>query len=203
MQPARAEAMTAPGFAAATARLEAWLSARRPGAAVDPAALALAQALRRRGAAQDAAVQAALAPRLDAAVDALDRAPAGAVPPPPDRPPSALQPLLAQLAARGAGGGELPAVARLRPALARWRVAQQLARAQARRPENPGPLNGEHLLLRALQQLQQHAPALLGAFVTQAETLLWLDGARGADVPPSRQGPRRTAAAPRRDNPGA
>ena len=55
--------------------------------------------------------------------------------------------------------------------------------AQARGPDNPGPLNSEHLLLRALQQMQAAAPDYLGAFVSQVETLLWLDEARGGVAP--------------------
>lgn len=170
---AEAAATTEADFAAASARLDAWLATGR---SADPVTLALAQALRRRGAAQDADVQAWLAPRLAQAVAQFDAAPR--VPPATGPAPASLAPLLAVLPVRA--GSELAAAERLRPTLARWRIAGQLARARQRQPENPGPLNSEHLLLRTLQRLQADAPALLGAVVGQVETLLWLDGARGA-----------------------
>jgi hypothetical protein len=161
----------------------------RGAAAVDPVGLAHAQALARRGARQDAAVRRCLAPRLAQATATLaarlDAAPPIDAVAPPSSPP--LRSLLQALGSDEAG--ELKSVQRLRPALARWRVERQITRALARAPDNPGPLNSEHLLLRTLQQLQATAPAMLGAFVTQVETLLWLDEARGETAP--RAGARR------------
>ena len=156
----------------------------RGAARLDPAGLALAEALVRRGSRQDDAVRRWLAPRLGRAIADLagrvDAAGQEAAAPPPAPAPA----LLVLRQALGADAAdELKSVRRFRPALARWRVERQIARAQARGPDNPGPLNSEHLLLRALQQMQAAAPDYLGAFVTQVETLLWLDEARGGVAP--------------------
>jgi hypothetical protein len=178
-------------FAAVVQALEALRA--RGAASADPVQWAFADALARRGAAQDDAVRRALAPRLaQAAATLAARLDAGASPArdATSRPPAwaLLRPAL------GADTtGELKSVRQFRPALARWRVERQISRALARGPDNPGPLNSEHLLLRALQQMQAAAPAMLGAFVTQVETLLWLDEARGgaAPHPVPKAGPRR------------
>jgi hypothetical protein len=165
-------------------------------AAVDPAALAHADALARRGERQDTAVRQWLAPRLAQAVADLARRVDTEAPADPEK-ASREDPLSALRLALGADAAdELKSVRRFRPALARWRVERQIARAQARGPDNPGPLNSEHLLLRALQQMQAVAPAYLGAFITQVETLLWLDEARGGAAPAERaRGGGRGAAA--------
>jgi hypothetical protein len=186
----------APAFADAVRALDALRA--RGGAAADPVGWALAEALARRGAGQDAAVRRELAPRLARAAAAvaarLDAGAACAPVAPPAVPAWAL--LRPALGADPAD--ELKSVRRFRPALARWRVERQISRALARGPDNPGPLNSEHLLLRALQQLQAAAPAMLGAFVTQIETLLWLDGARGGTPPAAtpRVGSARAARGP-------
>lgn len=174
-------------FAAAVQTLEALHA--RGAASADPVQWAFANALARRGAEQDEAVRLALAPRLAQAAAALAaRLDAGAMPARTARPGAPAWALLRP--ALGADTtGELKSVRQLRPALARWRVERQISRALARGPDNPGPLNSEHLLLRALQQMQAAAPAMLGAFVTQVETLLWLDEARGGAAP--KAGPRR------------
>ena len=156
-------------------------------AVADPAALAYALALARRGALQDAAVQRWLAPRLAQATAALvARAGStpceGAIPSVPETAAGAWAPLHQALAADA--NGDLKSVRRLRPALARWRVEREIAHAQAGGPENPGPLNSEHLMLRALQHMQAAAPGYLDAFVTQMETLWWLDNASGGGQKP-------------------
>lgn len=160
---------------------------------VDLQALVRLEATVRRGQRQDPAVQCWLAARLAGALAALQAQVEGAVSPrhggpTPDAEARAHVRLVpdrvAQLRALHQGqGGELRTAQQLRPTLARLRVQRQLARAQARQPENPGPLNSEHLLVRALQQMQTLAPAYLASFITQMETLLWLDTARGAGGP--------------------
>jgi hypothetical protein len=165
-------------FAAAVRALD---SLRGRGAAVvDPAAMAFAASLARRGAGQDAAVRNWLAPRLAQATAELS----AGVDPSPAMTGAAVPSVLPLASLRRAlasdANDELKSVRRLRPALARWRVEREIAHAQAGGPENPGPLNSEHLLLRALQHLQTDAPGYLDAFVTQMDTLLWLDEAKGA-----------------------
>ncbi len=162
-------------------------------AAREPLALARLEATVRRGQAQDAAVQCWLAPRVDAAVAALQARLAAEACTPMTAPAAPAAPRVGLAALAGAPAAELRTVQRLRPTLARLRVQRQLARAQARQPDNPGPLNSEHLLVRALQQMQALAPAYLGPFITQVEALLWLDTARGAGRADAARGTRTIA----------
>lgn len=167
---------------------------RDAGAAdVDLQALVRLEATVRRGQRQDPAVQCWLAARMAGALAALQARVEGAVSPLHGGPRPEVGPAarlgrapdrVAPLRALHPGqGGELRTAQQLRPTLARLRVQRQIARAQARQPDNPGPLNSEHLLVRALQQMQALAPAYLASFITQMETLLWLDTARGATGP--------------------
>lgn len=167
---------TPPGPLAPAA--EALATLRAAGAAsVDPVTLARLEATVRRGQQQDAAVQHWLAARLATPLAALQ----ASVGTPASTRSAGSSPAPSPLHALGQTlEGELRTAQRLRPTLARLRVQQQIVRAQARQPDNPGPLNSEHLLVRALQQMQALAPAYLGPFITQVETLLWLDTARGA-----------------------
>lgn len=57
----------------------------------------------------------------------------------------------------------------------RLKVQHQIARSLAAAPINPGPLNSETLVLRALQRLNTLAPAYLEGFISQVETLRWID----------------------------
>ena len=194
-------AETADPFSAA-ARALVGLRARGAGA-VDPAGLAYAEALARRAALQDQAVRHWLAPRLKQAIAELGARVDTAAPAARAAPSSAPPALVSLRQTLGADAAdELKSVQGLRPALARWRVERQIARAQARGPNNPGPLNSEHLLLRALQQMQAAAPACLGAFITQVETLLWLEEARGGVAPDeqARSGPPLQASGQRLSN---
>ncbi|MCP5271444.1 MAG: DUF2894 domain-containing protein [Burkholderiaceae bacterium] len=182
--------MTVAGPLADAAQALATLRAQG-GAGVDPVTLARLDATVRRGLQHDAAVQQWLADRLADALACLQAqdpshtADAHAAPPKAPSPLRALGP---------ATSAELRTAQRLRPTLARLRVQQQIVRAQARQPDNPGPLNSEHLLVRALQQMQTLAPGYLGPFITQVETLLWLDGARGAGATAPADKPQRTPA---------
>lgn len=168
--------MTAAGPLADAAQALAALRTQSA-AAVDPLTLARLEATVRRGLQHDAAVQQWLADRLADALTGLQAPEPSLTADAHATPPKAPSPLRALGQAASA---ELRTAQRLRPTLARLRVQQQIVRAQARQPDNPGPLNSEHLLVRALQQMQTLAPAYLGPFITQVETLLWLDTARGA-----------------------
>ncbi|MBA4175180.1 MAG: DUF2894 domain-containing protein [Leptothrix sp. (in: Bacteria)] len=95
---------------------------------------------------------------------------------------------------------ELKALAANRLAWTRLAAARELKRSLACVPDNPGPLNSQHLLLRALQLMQDSAPAYLDHFMCYADTLLWLDQAALADIaeparPTTRSGSRRPAGA--------
>lgn len=78
----------------------------------------------------------------------------------------------------------------------RIRTEDEIRDAVARGPENAGPLNSHRLVLRALALMQQLSPDYLRHFVTQADTLMWLDRAQdqlrrgGAATPPGRRAAR-------------
>lgn len=101
---------------------------------------------------------------------------------------------------------ELKALRASRAVWARLSVDRQLSRSLQKTPDNPGPLNSHSLVLRALQQMDAIAPGYLERFVSQVETLMWLDQATGsspATVTPARGAPRDAtaparAAAPKR-----
>lgn len=52
---------------------------------------------------------------------------------------------------------------------------QKLAKALDGGPENAGPLNSHRLMLRALHLMRGLSTDYLGCFLTQMDTLLWLD----------------------------
>ena len=159
-------------------------------------------ALARRTQAAQPEVQAVLAPRLHALLEALqtrlEHSSAGpdCQPQRPKSPrPSPLTALTHHLhAARQAqhqanpsvGGGLLPdsvhpddspSVARFRETWAHMAAETQVARAAARAPDNAGPLNSHMLVLRSLALMQAASPHYMRRFLSQVETLLWLDQA--------------------------
>ncbi|WP_418320688.1 DUF2894 domain-containing protein [Piscinibacter sakaiensis] len=72
---------------------------------------------------------------------------------------------------------ELKALRESRDTWARLRIDRQMAQSQASVPANPGPLNSQLLVLRALQTMQEISPAYLKAFFRQLDALFWLDQA--------------------------
>ncbi|MDE2442274.1 MAG: DUF2894 domain-containing protein [Betaproteobacteria bacterium] len=54
---------------------------------------------------------------------------------------------------------------------------QQLAQTLAQAPENAGPMNSQHLVLRALTAMRDHAPEYLLGFMSYIDTLIWLERA--------------------------
>jgi hypothetical protein len=52
-----------------------------------------------------------------------------------------------------------------------------VARAAARAPDNAGPLNSHRLVLRSLALMQAASPHYLRRFLSQVDTLLWLEWA--------------------------
>jgi hypothetical protein len=94
-------------------------------------------------------------------------------------------------AAGGLAAAEPKALRQFRRTWARLSVDRQLARSLQQAPENPGPLNSQRLVLRALRCMQDISPAYLEHFVSHVETLLWLDRAQaGPAPPPARRGGR-------------
>jgi hypothetical protein len=149
---------------------------------VDPVRFRYLEALARRAAAHGGDVRQLLERKLAQALSSYvahcEAAPAPADPAP------------ARLAAQGgplaalvrqlelqAPAGELRALSLHRHCWTRLRVDRQLSLARAGMPGNAGPLNSQQLVLRALQLMRDISPAYLEGFMSQVETLLWLDRA--------------------------
>lgn len=62
---------------------------------------------------------------------------------------------------------------------------QQVVKALHRAPDNAGPLNAHKLVLRTLSLMRSLSPDYLRHFMSQAETLLWLDQASARPVRPA------------------
>ncbi|MCO5976338.1 DUF2894 domain-containing protein [Ideonella oryzae] len=188
----------------------------------DPVRFAYLQALARRLPAQPARAQALLAERLQQAAAALraacaQRAAEAPVPAPAQA--GALAGLLARLSPLSAADAaataapvvpgrsqaatlsvsapaapaELKSVRHFRQAWKRLNAEQRLAQSRAALPQNAGPLNSQHLLHKALQQMRQLSPAYFERFVAQVDGLMWLEQALGEAAPrePASGRPRR------------
>lgn len=159
----------------------------------DPVRFAYLDALARRAAAQPEAIRRLLNARLNAAAGELAARPA---PPPTDSPresaASPLADLLAYIgrhaheppramssatASTGRNGPELKSVARFHETWSRLSTEVQLTRTLAQAPENAGPMNSQHLVLRSLQVMRDIAPDYLQGFMSYVDTLIWLEHA--------------------------
>lgn len=67
---------------------------------------------------------------------------------------------------------------------------QQVVKALDRGPENAGPLNSHKLMLRSLSLMRTLSPDYLRRFMSQMDSLLWLEGAitKPVRTPAARQG---------------
>lgn len=74
-------------------------------------------------------------------------------------------------------GDELESARRFREAWSRSQVESRLDQAAARRPANAGPLNSHALVLNALGLVRELSPDYLRSFLSQIESLQWLDRA--------------------------
>ncbi len=163
---------------------------------LDPARFRHIEALARRSAAHHGEARRLLDERLDRLLaDCAQRVgPESPVSPrrePPRAPatPSALSGLLAHLArqagAPGSGPGpdsppdpaptELRALRQHRSTWTRLKVDRQMARAQARVPDNAGPLHTQRLLHQALTMMRDLSPDYVHRLMTHVETLLSLN----------------------------
>ncbi len=93
---------------------------------------------------------------------------------------------------------ELKAVAIFRDAWSRLSTEQQLTQTLAQAPENAGPMNSQHLVLRSLELMRDIAPDYLQGFMSHVDTLIWLEHAApikaGTDRPASSESkPKRKA----------
>ena len=167
----------------------------------DPVRFRYLEVLAGRLPAQPLAVRLVLAGRLHAALAGYAaRARAAAPVPPPATPrakaPSALEALNRDLAARaradadadveadadalmlhGPSISDLQSVRRFGEVWAEIAAEQQVAQAITRGPENAGPLNPHRLVLRSLALMQSLSPDYLRHFLSQMDSLLWLEQA--------------------------
>ena len=70
---------------------------------------------------------------------------------------------------------ELRSIACFQETWSRLSTEQQLAETLACAPENAGPLNSQHLVLRSLQLMREIAPGYLQGFMSYIDTLIWLE----------------------------
>jgi hypothetical protein len=72
---------------------------------------------------------------------------------------------------------ELVSARRFRQAWETYRTHDEVEQAVARKPVNAGPLNSHVLVLQLLGLMQELSPQYLRRFVTQVESLQWLERA--------------------------
>lgn len=72
---------------------------------------------------------------------------------------------------------ELKSVAYFRNTWSKLSTEQQLTQTLAQAPENAGPINSQHLVLRALTVMRDSAPDYLQGFMSYVDTLIWLEHA--------------------------
>jgi hypothetical protein len=72
---------------------------------------------------------------------------------------------------------ELKSVAYFRDEWSKLSTEQQLTQTLAQAPENAGPMNSQHLVLRSLQRMRDIAPDYLQGFMSYIDTLIWLEHA--------------------------
>ena len=176
-----------------TADVQATLDALRSNGAAErnPARFAYLEALARRIATQPEAVRRKLAERFNAM--ARDFATTVADPiaeAPKECAVSPLSELLTYINQRAYEQGEtlfsavntdarrtpeLRSIACFQETWSRLSTEQQLAETLACAPENAGPLNSQHLVLRSLQLMREIAPDYLQGFMSYIDTLVWLE----------------------------
>jgi Protein of unknown function (DUF2894) len=79
------------------------------------------------------------------------------------------------LASRSDGSAEMASVRRFKEAWSKIAAEDQVKQAVGRGPANPGPLNSHLLVLRSLALMRELSPDYLRRFLSQVNTLLWLD----------------------------
>ena len=89
-------------------------------------------------------------------------------------------------AGRAAQAPELKSVAYFRNEWSKLSTEQQLTQTLAQAPENAGPMNSQHLVLRSLQVMRDIAPDYLQGFMSYVDTLIWLEHADPTKPPAGR-----------------
>jgi len=72
---------------------------------------------------------------------------------------------------------ELKSITIFRNEWSKLSTEQQLTQTLAQAPENAGPMNSQHLVLRSLERMRDIAPDYLQGFMSYIDTLIWLDHA--------------------------
>ncbi len=187
---------------AETADLQATIDALRASGAAerDPVRFAYLDALARRAAAQPEAIRRLVEAKFGAAASELATHPATPPTEIPEKTTSPLAELLAYISqhtnappeatrsatattsvdqdlARTRTGPELKSVAWFHDTWSRLSTEQQLTQTLAQAPENAGPMNSQHLVLRSLQVMRDIAPDYLQGFMSYIDTLIWLEHA--------------------------
>ena len=166
-----------------SAEAQAALNALRASGAAerDPVRFAYLEALARRAATQPEAVRVSLEAKIDNAIRELAEHPVEEASSAPDT--DASNPLAELLAYINLHANEQPeatglrSIARFQDTWARLSTEQQLTRTLAQAPENAGPMNSQHLVLRSLQCMQDIAPDYLQGFMSYVDALIWLESA--------------------------
>ncbi len=73
------------------------------------------------------------------------------------------------------GGSEIKSARRFRETWSRIAAENQVNKAFDRGPENAGPLNAHMLVLHSLRLMRDLSPHYLQQFMSQVDSLLWLD----------------------------
>lgn len=73
--------------------------------------------------------------------------------------------------------GEMRSLRRFRQVWTKVAAQDKVQRALQREPRNAGPLNSHMLVLRTIELMRDLSPDYLARFVTQLDTLLWLEQA--------------------------
>ena len=146
-----------------------------------PVRFAYLEALTRRAAAQPESVCALLEAKIQEAIRELAAHPTDtAAEIPNDSASNPLADLLAHItqhANEQLEATELRSIARFQDTWARLSTEQQLTQTLAQAPENAGPMNSQHLVLRSLQRMHDIAPEYLQSFMSYIDTLIWLESA--------------------------
>ena len=171
-----------------TTDVQAALDALRSSGAAErnPVRFAYLEALARRAATQPEAVRQVLNGKLNATAHELATPPA--TPPTETSLECAASPFSALLAYTNEFAYEQPettshaqpvpelrSIACFRETWSRLSTEQQLAETLACAPENAGPLNSQHLVLRSLQLMRDITPDYLQGFMSYIDTLIWLE----------------------------
>ena len=146
-----------------------------------PVRFAYLEALTRRAAAQPESVRALLEAKIQEAIRELTVPPTdSAAATPDDNASNPLTELLAHITQHANEQPEAPqlrSIARFQDTWARLSTEQQLTQTLAQAPENAGPMNSQHLVLRSLQRMHDIAPDYLQSFMSYIDTLIWLESA--------------------------